>query len=115
MGKIFENSFLVNSFHAVNKNTGAVYEAASDGYISVKAGDVIVFESPYVDGEYVPLNTIEVFTKNTPFKALINPGDNRGLYPMYVKANSQKGIQYMRIDSITMECDCDFYYEGLST
>lgn len=58
MGKIFENSFLVNSFHAVNKNTGAVYEAASDGYISVKAGDVIVFESPYVDGEYVSLNTI---------------------------------------------------------
>lgn len=53
MSKIYESAYIVNSFHAVNKNTGAVYAADSEGYIDAKAGDVIIFESPYMQGSYV--------------------------------------------------------------
>ena len=53
MNRIYESAYIVNSFHAVNKSTGAVYAADAEGYIDAKAGDVIVFESPYTLGSYV--------------------------------------------------------------
>ena len=41
--QIFENNYIVNSFHATKPN-GEVYPADSSGFITVNAGDEIVFQ-----------------------------------------------------------------------
>lgn len=108
--QIYESTFLVSSFHAV-KDTGEVIEADEKGFISAKAGDRIVFESP-IDKHHVNLNTITFFTKDQGLKVQIN--DNE-MYPIYVDENFYKSIQYIRIYEITVLEDCEFYYEGLSS
>lgn len=63
MNRTYESSYIVNSFHAVNAKTKEVYLADSAGYITVNAGDEIIFENPYAKGEYVSVNTIVFFTQ----------------------------------------------------
>lgn len=65
MNRTYESSYIVNSFHAVNAETKEVYVPDSAGYITVKSGDTIIFENPYVEGAYVPLNTLVFFTKGS--------------------------------------------------
>lgn len=115
MSRVFESSFYVNSFHAVNSETKEVYTPDAEGYITAKAGDEIVFENPYCPSEYVSVNTITFFTKDSPLKVEINPGLKNSIYPLYVPSNDKKGIQYMRIDKIVVLDDCTFYYEGLAS
>lgn len=114
MARTYESSYIVNSFHAVNATTREVYTPDEQGFITAKAGDKIIFENPYTQKEYISLNTLVFFTKDTPQKVYVNPSEDSGFYPLYVKANDMKGIQYMRIDSITVLADCTFYYEGLA-
>ena len=47
-------------------------------------------------------------------KSTDTDSDTRENTPLYVPANDKKGIQYMRIDSITVLNDCTFYYEGMA-
>lgn len=114
MSRTYESSYIVNSFHAVNAETKEVYTPDSAGYITAKSGDTIIFENPYAEGTYTAVNTLVFFTQNTSQKVHVNPGEKRQLYPLYVPANDKKGIQYMRIDSITVLNDCTFYYEGMA-
>ena len=114
MQSIYESQYIVNTFHAVNADTDEVYEADAEGYITAKAGDRIMFVNPYEEGKSADLNTLVFTTKGTELKAYINPSDTKNYYPLYVPANSQKGVQYMRVDMITMASDCTFYAEGLA-
>lgn len=98
----------------MNANTKEVYTPDEAGYITAKSGDVIIFENPYANGEFVSVNTIVFFTKDSALKINVNPGENQNIYPLYVPANDKKGIQYMRVNSITMLNDCTFYYEGMA-
>ena len=113
MSRTYENSYVVNSFHAINAKDGSVYIPDAQGYITAKAGDQIKFENPYERGNYVSVNTITFFTKDTALKVDVNPGQTDALYPLYIAANDKKGVQYMRIDCITILNDCTFYYEAL--
>lgn len=115
MSQVYESSYIVNSFHAVNPNGFTVYTPDEEGFITVKAGDQIVFESPCQDGKYVSVNTLVFYTKDRPLKVTVNPEDDRVLYPLYVPANGMKGVQYMRMNIITILNDCTFYYEGLAS
>lgn len=114
MSKTYESSYIVNSFHAVNAKTKDVYDSDENGYIHANAGDTIIFENPYELGKYVSVNTLVFFTKDTSQKVHVNPGEKNQLYPLCVPAKDKKGIQYMRVDSITVLNDCTFYYEGMA-
>ncbi len=106
--QIFENNYIVNSFHATKPN-GEVYPADSSGFITVNAGDEIVFQDLY-ENKHINVNTISFTTKKTALKVEIN--DNT-LYPFYVPADTTKGIQYMRIYKMKVLADCTFYFESL--
>ena len=84
--QIYESQYIVNSFHAVNKNTNAVIPADESGYITAKAGDTIVFKNMNGD-KNTDLNTLELFTKDAMLKIQVN--DN-SLYPFCVEPNSHK-------------------------
>lgn len=114
MNRTYESSYIVNSFHAVNAKTKEVYTHDEAGYIAAKAGDTIIFENPYALGQYTSVNTLVFFTKNTSQKVHVNPSEKNQLYPLYIPANDKKGVQYMRMDSITVLNDCTFYYEGMA-
>ena len=114
MSRTYESSYIVNSFHAVNADSREVYTPDEAGYITAKAGDTILFENPYCKGEYTSVNTLVFFTKDTSQKVNVNPGETSQLYPLYIPANDKKGIQYMRMDSITVLNDSTFYYEGMA-
>lgn len=109
--QIYESTALVSSFHAVNAVTGAVQEADDQGFISAKAGDSFVFESPNSNRK-VNLNTLTFFTKDKGLKVQINDNEK---YPIYVEPNFYKSVQYIRIYSFTVLEDCEFYYEGLTS
>lgn len=96
MGQIYENSFVVNSFHAVDGNTGNVITADAKGKISLSAGQKIVFVSPY-SGKNVAVNTI-VFDVAADMKIQINDND---MYPLFIAAGDKKGVQYMQVTSFT--------------
>lgn len=107
--QVYESSYIVNSFHAINAETRKPYSADAEGYITVKAGDKIIFDGIY-SNEFVSVNTLTFFTKDAPLKVQLN--DNT-LYPFYIPANDRRGVQYLRVDSITILNDCTFYYEGM--
>ena len=107
--QVYESSYIVNSFCAINADTQEPYSADEAGYITAKAGDKIIFKGVYSE-PYVSTNTLVFFTKDKSLKVQLN--DN-ALYPLYVPANDKKGVQYLRVYSITILNDCTFYYEGM--
>lgn len=109
MSNMYEGQYIINSFHAVDADTGELITPDTRGYITVTAGQKIVFKDLYSDG-YASVNTLVLFAGDDPQKIQIN--DNE-LYPFYVAAETQKGIGQMRIYSITALTDCKFYYEGI--
>lgn len=54
MTHVYESSFYVSSFHAVNE-AGKTYTADANGFISLDAGDVVRFES-YLGTSFISLN-----------------------------------------------------------
>ena len=111
--QVYESSYIVNSYHAVDFNTREVIEADERGYISPAPGTKIVFPNPNdVKDRLADLNTIVLMTQDTPLKIMIN--DN-AMYPLYVEPNSIKGIEYIRVYSITVISGGPFYFEGLSS
>lgn len=111
--QVYESSYIVNSYHAVDFNTREVIEADERGYISPAPGTKIVFPNPNgVKDQLADVNTLIVQTKDTPVKLMIN--DN-AMYPLYVDANTIKGIEYIRVYSFTVLEGGPFYFEGLSS
>lgn len=107
---IFEGQYIVNSFYAVNKETGEQITPTEDGYITLSEGDIIVFKDIYSDG-YVSVNTLVIFADSTgPVKVQIN--DNE-VYPFYLGAGEKRGIKSMRIYSFKALNNCKLYYEGI--
>ena len=108
MSNMYEGQYIVNSFHAVNADTGEVLTADETGYITVTAGTTIKFESPY--GGNADVYTLVFFTKDDPLTVTLN--DNE-MYPFYVEANVKRGIKNLRVHSFTVQEDATFYYEGI--
>ena len=109
MNNIYEGQYIINSFYAVNGNTGEVIEADETGRITLSEGDKVVFKSMYGD-EYVSVNTLVFFAGDNPIKLQLN--DNT-VYPFYVEAGAKRGVKNMRIYSFTALNDCELYYEGI--
>lgn len=109
MNTVYEGQYIVNSFHAVNGDTGEVIQADETGYITVAAGTKIVFKDIYSDNN-VSVNTLVFFAESDPVKVQLN--DNT-VYPFYVEANTKRGIKNMRIYSFTVLEPCTMYYEGI--
>lgn len=111
--QVYESSYLVNSFNAMDFNTREVIEADERGYISPAPGTKIVFPNPnHVKDRLVDLNTLVLVTGENPLKLMINDND---MYPLYVDANMIKGVEYIRVYSFTVLEGGPFYFEGLSS
>lgn len=108
---VYESSYIVNSFHAVNGDTKAVIPCDGAGFISPAPNTTIVFYHPYQDTR-VDVNTLTIKAGNTPVLVQLNDNER---YPVYVDADEQKQIIYMRIYSIKVLSSGSFYYEGLSS
>lgn len=107
---IAENSYMVNSFHAVDGDTHEVITADEEGFISLEAGQKVIFESPYVPGEYVHCNTLIIGAGDEDVKVYL---DDNTMYPLYVPAGEEKGVGYLAVHSFTAVDDCSLYYDGL--
>lgn len=110
MTHVYESSFYVSSFHAVNE-TGKPYAADANGFISLKAGDVVRFES-YLGTSFVSLNTLVFKCGDTAMKIQLNDNEK---YPMLIPAKEQKGVQYMRVYSFTALGAGKISFDGLAS
>lgn len=109
MSNMYEGQYIVNSFCAINGTTKEQIQADERGYISLSAGDTVVFKSMY-DDSYVAVNTLVFFADDGAIKVQLN--DNT-TYPFYVEAGSKRGVKNMRIYSFTAIENCSLYYEGI--
>lgn len=107
---IAENSYIVNSFHAIDGDTKEIIPAEDDGTIQLEANQKVIFEDAYNPGQYVHCNTLIFRASDGAFQVYLN--DNT-TYPFYVADGEQKGVQYMAVYSFTAVDDCTLYYEGL--
>ncbi len=110
----YENHDLVNSFHAVcvdREGNRIRCEPDEQGYISVKAGDILRFTDPHNPDKFVAVNSLVIFAGSAPVKLQL--GDNV-MYPLYVGANERRGVDKLRIKRITVLQDSAFYYEGMT-
>jgi len=98
MSTTYEGQYVVNSFYAINADTGEPITANDKGVIDVAAGTKIVFKNLFGDG-FVDVNTLVFITNNDALKVQINDNNT---FPFYVEANSRKGISQMRISSFTV-------------
>lgn len=105
---ISENSYLVNSFHAVNPATGETYDATEAGVISLSTGDEVIFVDPFTE-KPTHVNTL-VVKALTDVKLQL---DDNELYPFYVEEGEMKGLQYLSVYKLKALADCTLYYEGL--
>lgn len=108
---VYESSYIVNSFHAVDGTTGEVITASSKGVITLNPGQKVVFASPYNANETVYLNTI-VFDAKSDMKIQLNDND---MYPLFIAAGQKKGVRYIRINSFTAVTSGQLSYEGMGT
>lgn len=112
---VYESQFLVNTFNAVNADTGEVITADAAGFISPSAGTTIIFPNPNVGAasrnKYADVNTVLFTTRASAVKVVVN--DNE-MYPFYVPPNTTKGLQYIRVYKIKVLSGTDFCVEGLS-
>lgn len=108
---VYESSYIVNSFFAIDKDTKQVIACDGAGFISPAQGTTIVFYHPYQDIQ-VDVNTLTIEAGDEPVLIQLNDLER---YPLYVGANERKQIVYMRIYSITALSGGSFYYEGLSS
>ena len=90
---VYESSYIVNSFYAVDKDTKQVIECDEAGFISPAANTTIVFYHPYQDIQ-VDVNTLTIAAGDEPVLIQLNDIDR---YPLFVDANERKEIIYMRI------------------
>lgn len=81
------------------------------GYISVSAGETLMFEDPRHPDKFVAVNSLVFFTSSTPLKVQL--GDNEK-YPLYIGANERRGVERLRVRQMTVLTDCSFYYEGMT-
>lgn len=81
------------------------------GYISVGAGETIMFEDPRRSGRFVAVNSLVFFTGGTPLKVQLGDNDK---YPLYIGANERRGVERLRVRQMTVLTDCTFYYEGMT-
>ena len=111
MDTIYEGQYIVNSFYAVNKETGEQIQPTEDGYITLSENDVVVFKDLYSD-DYVDINTIVIFADGATGPAIIQFNDN-DLYPFYVGAGEKRGVKSLRVYEIKALNACKIYYEGI--
>lgn len=110
MNTTYEGKYIVNSFHAVDADTGLTITPDTKGFIELTTGQKVVFQNLYGDGT-VDVNTLIFFAgEDGPLKVQIN--DNN-MYPFYVEAGGRRGITNMRVYSFTALADCELYYEGI--
>lgn len=109
---IGQHSAIVNSFNAVDKETGNVIESDSFGFISPAVGTVLVFPSPLNPKcAEVALDSVVVTSTSTPVKLVINGNE---MYPFIVDTNTTKGIDYMKVKTIKVVSGENFRIEGLT-
>ena len=109
---IGQHSAIVNSFNAVDKETGNVIESDSFGFISPAVETVLVFPSPLNPKcTEVALDSVVVTSTSTPVKLVINGNE---MYPFIVDTNTTKGIDYMKVKTIKVVSGENFRIEGLT-
>lgn len=106
--QIYENSYIINSFYAIDKATGNVITAGNDGSIALTAGQTVVFKSLYGE-DFVSVNTI-VFEAKANMKIQLNDNDR---CPLYIPAGEKKGVQYLRVNSFTALTAGTIYFEAM--
>lgn len=111
MDVIYEGQFIVNSFYAVNKETGDQIQPTEDGYITLSENDVVVFKDIYSD-DFVSVNTLVIFADEATGPAIIQFNDN-DLYPFYVGSGERRGVKSLRVYEIKALNACKIYYEGI--
>ena len=65
-------------------------EPDEQGYISVSAGDTLMFEDPRHSDRFVAVNSLVFFTAGVPLKVQL--GDNEK-YPLFIGANERRGVE----------------------
>lgn len=108
---LYENNTLINSFRAVNAETGAIIESDDEGFIEVQAGTKIVFTHPADASDRIPVNTLVFTAGDSDLTVALN--DNE-VYPLLVRAGETKGVGYMYVQSFTVLAGGSFYYEALA-
>ena len=104
----------MNSFYAVRvdrKGNRIRCEPDEQGYITVKAGDVLRFIDPHHPDRFIAVNSLVFFTGDTPVKLQL--GDNE-MYPLYIGANERRGVEKLRVKRMMVLADSTFYYEGMT-
>ncbi len=112
MASSVEYQSIINSFHAVDYNTGQIIVADEQGYIEPAVGTVVAFESPAPDKDNrVEVTSFIVTTKDKAVKLSINDNEK---YPFYVDANTVKGLEAIYVSKFKVLETGPFKYDALS-
>ena len=111
MNSIYENQYLINSFHATkNDSTHTVIAEDGGGYIEPAVGTEICFLGP-ISQRPVPVNTILVTAGEEDIKLALNGNE---MYPFYVPAGKTKGVNYMYVHTMKLLSGGSFSYEAMT-
>lgn len=111
MGSLYENEYLVNSFHATKNDANHTLIPADEaGFIEPSQGTVMCFIGP-VSGKPIPVNTLLVTAGEEDVALALNGNE---LYPFYVPAGKTKGVNYMYVHSMKLLYGGSFSYEAMT-
>lgn len=112
MASAVEYQSIINSFHAVDYDTGQIIQADDQGFIEPAIGQVIGFENPANDKDNrVEVTSFIVTTKDKAVKLSINDNEK---YPFYVGKNTTKGLDAIYVSKIKVLETGPFYYDALT-
>jgi len=115
MSQLYESLDIVNSWHAIDAETGAEIPCMNTkGFIKPNGGTTILFENPRdnSDRKYVSVSTLVFTNGETPTTIIINDNEK---YPFYLDAREVRGIDYMRVHKMKVIRTGGFYYEGMTS
>ena len=111
MSSLYENQCIVNSFHAVDANTGNVLTADEEGFVQLSTGQELVFVHPDDDNKHIAVNTL-VFTAGDDDMLIALNGNET--YPFRIPSGATKGVGYMYVSKIKALNGGDLSYEALA-
>lgn len=111
MSQLYESMAIVNSWHAVNADTGEVIACNNKGFIVPEAGTAIAFETPKSNSSStVEISTLVFMNGKSPTKLIINDNEK---YPFYLDPGETRGLDYIYVYRIKVIETGGFYYEGM--
>jgi len=111
MPQLFESVAIVNSWHAIDADSGDVIEVLAKGFINPAPGTTIVFETPKEDSSStVEISTLVFINGKSPTKLIINDNEK---YPFYLDPGEIRGLDYIYVYKIKVVETGGFYYEGM--